>query len=194
LHYALFHLRRAGTAFGTVNGWRKQTMKLNSLAATLTLAMLSGTADSQTPPAANPRAAAPGPSFELALEAAQTAMSTCAASGYKVAVIVIDSAGVTRVALTADGVGSGAVAFSTRKANTSLKYSEASIAVQEKVKTDTALAAAIAADPTLIARGGAQPLMSKGVLIGAIGVGGAPGGEKDDVCAVAAVAKIKGRL
>jgi uncharacterized protein GlcG (DUF336 family) len=169
-------------------------MKLNSVVIAFILAMLSSAADSQSPAAQNPRVAAPGPSLELALEAAQTALSVCAASGYKVAVIVIDSAGVTKVALNADGVGSGPVTYSIRKANTSLKYSDASLAIQEKIKTDTAMAAAITADPTLLARGGGQPLLSKGVLIGAIGVGGAPGGEKDDVCATAAVEKIKARL
>jgi uncharacterized protein GlcG (DUF336 family) len=36
--------------------------------------------------------------------------------------------------------------------------------------------------------------MSKGVLAGAIGVRGAPGGDKDEACATAALAKIKDRL
>jgi uncharacterized protein GlcG (DUF336 family) len=36
--------------------------------------------------------------------------------------------------------------------------------------------------------------MAGGTLIGAIGVGGAPGGEKDAVCAQAGIDKISGRL
>jgi uncharacterized protein GlcG (DUF336 family) len=169
---------------------QRHSLALSALLATVTTASIA-----QTPaPLPTPKPASPGPSLELALEAAQTAMATCAANGYKIAVIVIDSGGITRVALTSDGVGPGPVTYSARKANTSLKYSESSLAMQEKAKTDTALAAAITADTTLLARGGGLPLMSKGVLIGAIGVGGAPGGEKDDVCAIAAVEKIKGRL
>jgi len=31
-------------------------------------------------------------------------------------------------------------------------------------------------------------------VVGAIGVGGAPGGDKDEVCAVAGIDKIKDRL
>jgi uncharacterized protein GlcG (DUF336 family) len=130
----------------------------------------------------------------LSLEAAQTAVATCKANGYNVAATVIDSAGVIRVLVAGDGAAAGPVGSSTRKANASLKYKDSSASLETKVKTDTTLDAAIKADATLMARAGAEVLMSKGAVIGAIGVGGAPGGEKDDVCAIAAVAKIKDRL
>jgi uncharacterized protein GlcG (DUF336 family) len=75
-----------------------------------------------------------------------------------------------------------------------LKYKESSASLQEKIKTDTALDAAIKADASLMPRAGAEVLMSKGAVIGAIGVGGAPGGEKDDACALAAIAAVKDKL
>jgi uncharacterized protein GlcG (DUF336 family) len=43
-------------------------------------------------------------------------------------------------------------------------------------------------------RAGGLPILSKGVVVGAIGVGGAPGGDKDEACASAGLAKIKDRL
>jgi hypothetical protein len=61
----------------------------------LTVAMAGGSAFSQ-PPAARP-APAPGPSLALSMEMAQAAMASCKASGYTVAVSVIDSAGVLRL-------------------------------------------------------------------------------------------------
>jgi uncharacterized protein GlcG (DUF336 family) len=130
----------------------------------------------------------------LALEAAQTAIATCAGNGYKVAVVVVDSAGAVRLAMAADGVNPRTIDFVQRKVNTVIKYGEASAVLQEKVKTDTALAAEISADTKLVARAGAMPIKSKGAIIGAIGVGGAPGGDKDDVCTLAALEKIKDRL
>ena len=135
-----------------------------------------------------------GPAMALALEAAQTAIATCTANGYKVSAVIVDSAGDTRVSLTADGASSMTAAFATRKAYTANAMKEPSAQVGEQVKTDTALADRIKADPKMITWAGAQPLMVGGVVIGAIGVGGAPGGDKDDVCTSAAIARIKDRL
>lgn len=159
---------------------------------------VAGAASAQTAPAAAPAAPPPppakGPATALALEAAQTALATCTANGFKVSVSVVDSAGVLKVLLAGDGVRAMGVSSSTKKATTSVAFKAPTAAIAEQAKTDTALAAKLAADTTLFARAGGQPLMSGGELIGAIGVGGAPGGEKDDVCALAGVAKIKDRL
>ena len=167
-------------------------MKSLPLTLGLAVAMIGGSALSQSP-AARPAPAA-GPSLALSMEMAQAAMASCKASGYTVAVSVVDSAGVLRLLTAADGAGAGPVGSSTRKANASLKYKESSASLQEKIKTDTALDAAIKADASLMPRAGAQVLMSKGAVIGAIGVGGAPGGEKDDACALAAIAAVKDKL
>ena len=138
--------------------------------------------------------AARGPSMDLAVEAAQTAVAACKANGYTVAASVVDSAGVLKVLIAGDGAFKGAVESSTKKATTTIAFKEATASVAEKAKTDAALADKLKADPGLFARAGAQPLLVGGELIGAIGVGGAPGGEKDDVCAMTAVEKIKARL
>jgi uncharacterized protein GlcG (DUF336 family) len=42
--------------------------------------------------------------------------------------------------------------------------------------------------------GGGVPIRAGDEIIGAIGVGGAPGGHLDDQCAEAAIAKIRDRL
>ena len=46
----------------------------------------------------------------------------------------------------------------------------------------------------VIAAAGALPIIVDGDTIGAIGVGGAPGGDKDEACAAEGLAKIKDRL
>ena len=95
----------------------------------------------------------------LALEAAQTAISTCAANGYKVAASIVDSAGVLKVLVAADGATKGAVESSTKKAVTANAMKAATSEIQEKIKTDQALAAKITADTNLFARAGGLPLM-----------------------------------
>jgi uncharacterized protein GlcG (DUF336 family) len=160
------------------------------------VALIAASAMAQTPPAAPParQPQAPGPAMALALEAAQTAIATCKNNGYTVSVVVVDSSGAVRVALASDGANPRAIDFVTRKVNTVIKYGVASADIQEKVKMDTALAAEVSGDPKLVARAGAMPIKSKGAIIGAIGVGGAPGGDKDDVCSLAGIDKIKDRL
>lgn len=140
------------------------------------------------------QAPAPGPALNLALEAAQTAINVCADNGYKVTVTVIDSAGAVKAQVRSDGVSARTLSISQRKANTSLKYGEPTMVISQKVKTDSALAAEIENDESLLSWGGARPLMANGKIIGAIGVSGAPGGDKDDVCTVAAIEKIQTRL
>ncbi|WP_091737687.1 GlcG/HbpS family heme-binding protein [Phenylobacterium immobile] len=143
------------------------------------------------PPAAPP---APGPALVLAVEAAQTAVRVCETNGHKVSVAVIDQAGVVKAILSGDGASARSVIVAQRKAATTLAFARPTAAVVEAAKTDPAIAERLAANPAFFARAGAQPLMSKGVLIGAIGVSGAPGGEKDDVCGLAAVAQIQPRM
>jgi uncharacterized protein GlcG (DUF336 family) len=152
-------------------------------------------ASAQTPPPPAPQPpAAKGPSLAAAMEAANAAISNCTANGYTVAVSIVDSAGVTKVLLAADGARARAVESSTKKAVTALTLKMSTAEVAEKIKTDEALAARLTADPTLFARPGGLLLKAGDEIIGAIGVGGAPGAEKDEACATAAIDKVKAQL
>ena len=162
--------------------------KVINTALFLTLVISSNLVSAQRQPPA------PGPSLDLALEAAQEAIKVCANNGYKVTATVVDSVGEIKAQIRADDVGARTLTISKRKTNTAIKYAEATVVISEKIKTDKALAAEIEQDDNLLSWGGARPLMSDGKLVGAIGVSGAPGGDKDDVCAVAAIEKIKARL
>ncbi len=162
-----------------------------ALAATLAAPLLAATvASAQTPPPPP----APAVPEALALEAAQTALSACTGNGYKVGATVVDSAGGARLMIGVDGVRQMGLDSSVKKAFTAVTLRSPTAKVEADAKTDAALQAKIAADPRLFARAGGLPIMSKGQLVGAIGVGGAPGGEKDEACAAAGLAKIKDRL
>ena len=77
-----------------------------------------------------------GPALDLAIEAAQAAIEASKAGDQKVAVSVIDSAGVLKAVLVSDGVGPRAVQNSNFKAQAALAFKEASGALAEQIKSD----------------------------------------------------------
>jgi uncharacterized protein GlcG (DUF336 family) len=111
-----------------------------------------------------------------------------------VAVSVLDSAGELRLLLAADGTPSRSVANSGLKAKAALAFDIPSGQVADRSKSDQAVADRLAANPTWLARAGAVPVSLGGTLIGAIGVGGARGSEKDEACAIAGLEKVRTRL
>lgn len=163
-----------------------------------------------TPPAATAPAAAPdpapagaqqapvpaaqGPALALALEAAQVAIETCTAKEQKIGVSVVDSAGVLKALLATDGASPRGVQSSTNKAKTALEFKAPASQLAEQIKTDKDLADKIAANPNLNARAGGVLLKVNEEVIGAIGVGGARGSEKDEECALAGIQKVQARL
>ena len=181
---------------------------MKALKLTLIASLLSGlsttslnlmAADVPAKPEANPTnnqrpqvPAAKGPSLELAIEAARVAIETCAADGgQKIAVSVVDSAGILKLLLAADGASPRGVASSTNKAVTALNFKTTSSNVGEQAKTDKTLADKIAADTTINARPGGVLLKVGDEIIGAIGVGG---GKTDEPCALKGIEKIQSRL
>ncbi len=173
-----------------------KTLAIGGLGA-LALAATYGVSVQAQAPAAPPGPPPPparGPSLDLALEAAQTALQTCKANGYNVTALVVDSASVPKAEIVGDGAFAMTPAIAMRKAHTAIVFKKTSGEVGEQAKTDKALADQIAADKSLITWAGALPLVVNGEVIGAIGVSGAPGGDKDEVCAKAGLAKIQGRL
>ena len=164
----------------------------------MALLAMSGAALAQAP-AGPPRPGPPppparGPSSAVAVDLAEAAVAACAANGYKVTAVVLNSVGAPRVQISADGAPDMTAAIGVRKAFTVITFKAPSGQVGEKAKTDAALADRIKNDPKLITWAGGEPLMVGGDLIGALAVSGAPGGDKDDACVLAAIAKVKGRL
>jgi len=128
-------------------------------------------------------------SYEASLEASTVALEVCRKNGHKVTVTVVDAAGGTKIVLHDDGARPHTIENSMRKAYTSLtsgrtsgEYGKANVANPQSV-------GALHLD-RITTLEGALPIKSGNEVIGAIGVSGAPGGDKDAVCAQAGIDKI----
>jgi uncharacterized protein GlcG (DUF336 family) len=129
----------------------------------------------------------------LAVEAATAAVDACQKQGYRASAAVVDRAGVVRVVLRGDGAGPHTVDGSIRKAYTAASFRMPTSFLVEFVNSTPAAAGLRHADRVLLF-GGGLPIEAGGELVGAIAVGGAPGGLLDDACAQAGLDKIKDRL
>ncbi|CAE78610.1 heme-binding protein [Bdellovibrio bacteriovorus] len=165
---------------------------MNKRIAALTVALMA------TPIA---QAASPSAGFKiesnitltLAEEAAKEAVANCATKGYQVAATVVDKAGDVKAMFRADGAGPHTVDASRRKAYTSASAKNGTSAMLATSQSNPAAQNLGAIDGFLLL-GGGLPIRAGSIVIGAIGVGGAPGGPLDDQCAQAGIDKIKDRL
>lgn len=146
-------------------------------------------------PSAPPRAAAPGPSLDLATEAARAAVDACSKKGVAIAAAVIDSEGKPRAMMMAEG-SIGSVFVAMRKAVAAVTFRMPTSELGAKVQKDPALLARLT--PVMFISGGGLPIWRGNELIGAIGSSGAHGegpiGQLDEVCAKAGLEKIKEKL
>jgi uncharacterized protein GlcG (DUF336 family) len=131
-----------------------------------------------------------GPALTPALIAAQTAVETCQTMGFQVSVAVIDSAAVPVVLLSGNGAAAITQSIAMGKAVSSLRNGKPSAELAVEVRTNTDLAAKLAADPQQgVQRGGGIPIKSGATVIGAIAVSGSPDAGWDVVCAQAGLDK-----
>ena len=149
------------------------------------------------PPPINPNATRPKPPLtpplDLALRAAQAALAKCDADGYKVGVAISNSLGGMVVAIQSETAFPGRIYNAARKNLVAIEFGTASSAVRDKLRGgDFAPLARVKPNMTLIP--GAIPLYADGKLIGAIGVSGAPGGERDEVCAAEGAILLNGKV
>jgi len=132
-------------------------------------------------------------SLELANQIASAAVAACAANGYNVAATVVDRAGTVRAVQRADNAGPHTLASSERKAWTSASAKSPTQAMMEGSQKNPA-GANLVYLPGMLLLGGGVPVKAGPDVIGAVGVGGAPGGNLDEQCANAALEKVKGLL
>jgi uncharacterized protein GlcG (DUF336 family) len=125
-------------------------------------------------------------STDMAITMAQAALAKCRADNYHVSVHVMDVDGMDKVAIRDDGSGEVNFTVSKQKAFTALTYKRPS-SVTEKALANMSPARII---PGIFAVGGGLPIKVGDDVIGAIGVGGAPGSDKDEACAQAGLDKV----
>jgi uncharacterized protein GlcG (DUF336 family) len=132
-------------------------------------------------------------SLALAGQIATEAVNACAANGYAVAATVVDRAGTVRAVMRADNAGPHTLASSERKAWTSASAKNSTQAMMQGAQANPA-GANLVYLPGFLLLGGGVPVKIGNDTIGAVGVGGAPGGHLDEQCAMAAIEKVKGQL
>ena len=116
----------------------------------------------------------------------------CAKDGYKVSVVVVDYAGLVHASLRGDGTNPHTMEFARKKAYTARTRGQTSLEFMKL--TDNPASAYLRQIPDVVAVGGGVPIKIGNVTIGAVGVSGAPGGEKDEVCANAGIARVADQL
>ena len=129
-------------------------------------------------------------SLELANQIASASVAACAANGYAVAATVVDRAGTVRAIQRADNAGSHTLGASQAKAYTSASAKNTTLAMMDASQKNPA-AANLVYIPGYLLLGGGVPIKVGNEVIGAVGVGGAPGGNLDEQCAMAALDKVK---
>jgi uncharacterized protein GlcG (DUF336 family) len=138
-------------------------------------------------------------SAQLANELVGESVASCAKNGYKVVAVVVDLDGVRQAVLRGDGAPIHSMDNAYYKA-----YSIASLGLARKEESTKVIADRMAkAAPTTVPQTplpnvtyavGGVAIMAGGNAIGGLGVSGAPGGNLDEECARAALAKIKDRM
>ena len=131
-------------------------------------------------------------SAPLALTIAQSAYEACAQQGHHVSVTVVGLEGETLVAVRGDGSAPHTFENSQRKAYTARTFRAPSGEFAQRVKDNPTTGAVHLSG--VIAAQGALPIKVGDVVIGAVGVSGAPGGEKDEACAKAGIDKVADQL
>ena len=129
----------------------------------------------------------------LAVEAAEAAIASCKGQGYTITVTIVDRAGDLKLLLVGDGASALSRELSRRKAYTSAQRRIPTADLAKQVATPGAFNPTLY-DTQMVTALGGVPIKVGNETIGAIGVSGAPGGDKDEACANAGLAKISDRL
>jgi uncharacterized protein GlcG (DUF336 family) len=183
-------LIRAGegsTGYKTIKIQGGQTMRLVSLALLASASILvAGPAVAQAPQVEK------NVSMGMALAIIQGTLEQCTRDGYKVSVTIVDKAGKVAAQIRGDGTNPHTMEFSRLKAYTSRTRGQTSLEFM-KLIADPANAY-LKQIPDVVGVGGGVPIKAGTETIGGVGVSGAPGGEKDEVCANAGLAKVADAL
>ena len=125
--------------------------------------------------------------LDAALEMARAGLEQCRANGYKVTVTVLNRHARASVVLSDDGINPHTVENSMRKAYTAFTTRAPSVELGKRAQP--LLAGFLQLDRMTPLEGG-LPVFAGKELVGAIGISGSPGGEKDAACAQVGIDRI----
>ena len=131
-------------------------------------------------------------SLAVATDIAVAAVDACKAQGYNVSAHVLGREGQVVVALRNPAAGFATYENSMKKAYTARTTRQPSGKFADAVKGNPNAGQFFLSN--FVAAQGALPIMVGNDVIGAIGISGAPGGDKDEACAKAALDKYAAQL
>jgi uncharacterized protein GlcG (DUF336 family) len=129
--------------------------------------------------------------MELARDIASETVLACRAQGYQVSAVVVDRNGIVRAALRDDLAARFTLQISEEKANMVIM---SGITSGEFRKSREDIRPELNHIDGLIVMEGGVPINAGGYRIGAVGVSGAPGGDKDEACALEGLKKLQERI
>lgn len=119
---------------------------------------------------------------------AHKAIALCAANGFQIAVAIAGPDRVVRTLLSHDRAMPVAIEAARRKAVTTALTGRPSAALTKAAQAAPAYIDFLRSiEPGLAPIGGGMPIRANGQLLGAIGIGGAPGPAADEACATEAL-------
>lgn len=120
--------------------------------------------------------------MELALEVAQETLKACREEDYQIAVAIVDRSGIVQIMLRDQLAGPHTLDTARRKAWTAISFKGDTRSIAEATQSESHQSGArFVTDAIMV--GGGLPLYAEGVLVGAIGVSGAPTAGGDERCA-----------
>ena len=129
--------------------------------------------------------------MELARDIASETILACRKDGYHVSAVVVDRYGLVRASLRDDLASRFTLEIAERKANMTVmawtnsgQFKKAREDIRQELNH---------IDGLIVMEGGIK-VVAGGYNLGAVGVSGAPGGEKDAACANKALAKLQDRI
>ena len=130
---------------------------------------------------------------DVAFDLARAALMQCRKDGFQVAVAVIDRFGAPLVVLRDRFAGLDAQEVATGKAWNAANFGRNTSDLIAALKSGE-LSSAIATLPKVRMMRGGLVIEAGGSMLGAVGVAGAPGGEKDEACAKAGLGAVQDKL
>lgn len=129
--------------------------------------------------------------MDLARDIATATIMACRKQGYHVSAVVVDRHGITRAALRDDLASRFTLEIAERKANLTVmgwtdsgQFRKAREDIRQELNH---------IDGLIVMEGGIK-IMAGGFNLGAVGVSGAPGGDKDAACAVKGLKTLDERI
>jgi uncharacterized protein GlcG (DUF336 family) len=130
---------------------------------------------------------------DVAFDLARAALNQCRKDGYQVAVVVVDRFGTPLVMLRDRYAGSLGLKVAQGKARTAQAFTRDTSELVKMVKSGE-LEPRLVDLPEVVFLAGGLVIQAGGSTLGAVGVSGASGSDKDEACAKAGLAAVQDKL